>query len=131
MLAENRAQAILTEFDNGRAIAISFRIQTEYGRITFQLPARIDKVAKVLADSRLIPPRLRTPDQAARVAWRILRDWLEAQLAMTQASLVDLTQIMLPFAQDNQGRTVFERFKEQKFHGLLLTDNEPPLKQQG
>jgi hypothetical protein len=68
MLAENRAQAILTEFNIGRPIAISFRIQTKYGLITFQLPAPIDKVAKVLADSRLIPPRLRTPDQATRVA---------------------------------------------------------------
>jgi hypothetical protein len=122
MLVDNRAEAILSEFKNGRAIAISFRIPTEKGLITFALPARIEKVAKTLAQSREIPPRLPSLHQAARVAWRIVRDWLESRLAMTQAGMVALEEVFLPYAQDKEGRTVFERMKEARFPGLLLTD---------
>ncbi|HEY0792245.1 MAG TPA: hypothetical protein VGD78_14365, partial [Chthoniobacterales bacterium] len=100
LLAQAKAQAILTEFDEGMVSALSFRIKTEFGVLTFRLPARVEQVYRVLARNPKIPPRLRTKDQAARVAWRIIKDWLEAQLAMIEAGLVDLEQVFLPYAQN-------------------------------
>ena len=70
MLVENRALAILTEYNADREPkAVSFRIQTEYGLIAFQLPARIDQVAKILSAShrRTKPQTIR--EQACRTAW--------------------------------------------------------------
>ena len=123
MLVENHALAILTEYNTDREPrAISFRIQTEYGLIAFQLPARIEAVAKILAMNHRQTKPQTIREQAMRTAWRIVRDWLEAQLAMVQAGLVSTVEIFLPYAQDAQGRTFYETAKVARFTGLLLED---------
>jgi len=125
MLALQRAQAVLIEYDgNGSPSAIAFRIQTEYGLIPFRLPARVGQVAKVMTSGRRMRNHEAWRDQAARTAWRIIRDWLEAQLAMIQAGLVTLVEVFLPYAQDQQGRTFYELAKETKFQRLLLPSGE-------
>jgi hypothetical protein len=53
MLAAAKASAILSEFSNGICTAISFRINTEFGLLTFRLPANIDAVYVILQRSRL------------------------------------------------------------------------------
>jgi hypothetical protein len=103
----------------GKTSAISFRVQTEFGLLTFRLPARIAEVHQVLR-SKAIPPRLRTREQAERVAWRIVKDWLEAQLALIQAGLATVGQVFLPFCQDPAGVTLYERMRKAKFSGVLL-----------
>jgi hypothetical protein len=124
LLAEAKATAILSEFNDGVIKAISFRIKTEFGVLTFRLPANAEGVLAVLQRSRSIPPRLRSREQAGRVAWRITFNWLEAQLAMIQAGLVRLEEVLLPFAQDLSGQTLYERMREAKFAGLFLEENE-------
>ena len=52
--------------------------------------------------------------QARRTSWRVVRMWLEAQLALIEAGLVDLPQVMLPFMIDDEGRTVYQRFLERE-----------------
>jgi hypothetical protein len=124
LLAEARATAILSEFNDGVIKAISFRIKTEFGVLTFRLPANVDGVFAVLQRSRSIPPRLRSREQAGRVAWRITLNWLEAQLALVQAGLATLDQVFLPYCQDPTGVTLYERMRQAKFSGLLLEDGE-------
>jgi hypothetical protein len=126
MLVENGALAIMTEYNSEREPkAISFRIQTEYGLIAFQLPARVEQVGKILATGRRRAHPQTIRQQACRTAWRIIRDWLEAQLAMTRAGLVSMTEIFLPYAQDSSGRTFYEAAKAARFPGLLLQDKAP------
>jgi hypothetical protein len=100
LLARANAQAILTGLEDGRVSAISFRIAMEFGPLTFRLPAR--------------------------VAWRIVKDWPEAQLAVIRAGLVDLEQVFLPYAQDAHGNTLYERMRSQRFSGLRLEDGPKP-----
>jgi hypothetical protein len=38
LLAEAKASAILTDLNDGEPVAISFRIQTEFGLLSFMLP---------------------------------------------------------------------------------------------
>ena len=54
------------------------------------------------------------------MAWRIVKAWLGAQLALIRAGLASLDQIFLPFAQDVSGATLYERIKEQRFATLTL-----------
>src|SRR4051812_45304670 len=82
LLARARAKAVLTEYEDGVLSAISFRIDTQHGVMSFRLPANIQKIYQVIVRDRRITPKLRTMEQASRVAWRILKDWLEAQLAI-------------------------------------------------
>jgi len=63
---------------------------------------------------------MRRKEQAARVAWRVVKDWLEAQLAMIEAGMVDLEQVFLAYAQNPAGETIYEVMRSQRFSNLLL-----------
>jgi hypothetical protein len=120
-LAKAKAEAILKEYDSdGIVSAISFRIKTEFGVLTFLLPANIQRIYQVVARDTQVPRSLRTREQASRIAWRIVKDWTDAQLAMIEAGLVDLQQVFLPYAQDETGQTFCELMRERKFQPLLL-----------
>lgn len=47
-------------------------------------------------------------DQAERVAWRIVKDWLAAQLAILETEMVDVQQVFLPYFLNRQGQTLYE-----------------------
>ncbi len=110
---------VLTGYQNGVASNISFRVDTKHGTMSFMLPARIEQVESLLKKSR-IPQRLRTREQAARVAWRIIKDWIEAQMALIQAGQVAIEEAFLPFVQDINGETLYSRLSAGGFKGLAL-----------
>lgn len=120
LLAKAKAQAIMTEYDDGVLSAVSFRIMTGHGVMSFRLPANVQKIYQVIVRDRRITPKLRTKEQASRVAWRIMKDWLEAQLAIVSAEMVDMEQVFLPYAQNSEGITVYEALREGHFKGLAL-----------
>lgn len=126
LLASAKAVAILSEYSDGTPAAISFRIATECGILTFRLPAKIEGVHAILVRSPKIPRSLRNLSQARRVAWRIVLHWLEAQLAMIQVGLVKTEEVFLPYAQDNEGHTLFERIQQNSFKDLLLQNKVTP-----
>ena len=57
---------------------------------------------------------------ARRVAWRILKNWTEVQLAMIAIGNVKVEQVFLAFAQRPDGKTVYEALMEERFNGLAL-----------
>lgn len=106
------AQVVLSEYDkDGVLCAMSFRIEG----LHFRLPINIEGVYQSLQKDNRVPKRLKTYEQAARVAWRIIKDWIEAQVAIIQAGQVDLVQVFLPYAQNQDGRTLYETIKEGGF----------------
>lgn len=123
-LARAGARQILHEYDAaGNVSALSFKIHTQFGEVAFQLPANIAAVEAILKQqSRAgrVPKRLADYSQATRVGWRILKDWIEAQVALIQTGMVTMEQVMLPFAQNQTGKTVYEALCEKKFSGLAL-----------
>ena len=54
------------------------------------------------------------------MAWRLVLRWLEAQLAMIRAGLASLDEVFLPYAQDQNGVTLYERPREQS---LMLEED--------
>ena len=52
--------------------------------------------------------------QAERVAWRILRDWVMAQMAILETEMVAMDEIMLPYMLDDQGRTAYELYQSRQ-----------------
>ena len=118
-LANARAQAVLCEYDDGAVMmAMSFRIMTPHGLISFRLPANTDGVYRVLTTDSSVPKRLRTREQAARVAWRILKDWVEAQLAIVDAEMAEMAEVFLPYAQDDTGTTLYKKLEDKGFKML-------------
>lgn len=121
MLAEAGAAAIMIEYDTERILSsVSFRIEYNDALVSFRLPAQLDPVYVILQNDADVPRKLKSREQAARVAWRIIKDWVEAQLAIVEAEQVEMVEVFLPFAQNPKtGETVFKQLASNNF--ALLT----------
>jgi hypothetical protein len=107
-LAKAGASAIMAEYDSsGNIIALSFRLRTPEGDMSFKLPTSWEPVHETLKRQR-VSPKYQTPEQALRVAWRITKDWIEAQLAIIETRMVTTAQVFLPYAVTKDGRSVYE-----------------------
>jgi hypothetical protein len=109
LLVRAGARSVSTAYSgDGNVEGLAFQVETAYGPRWFSLPINVEPVLAVLVRQR-VENRFRTPEQAERVAWRILKDWVEAQLAIIETGMVTLDQVMLPYMHgDESGRTVYE-----------------------
>src|SRR2546430_167585 len=83
ILAAHGVSAILADYDEkGQIIALSFQIQLEDRKMGFKLPSDWRPVLAILEREPKVPRRMRTKEQALRVSWRILKDWVAAQMAI-------------------------------------------------
>ena len=109
-LAAHGATKIQQDYEAGRPISVAFMIDTPAGPRGFRLPSSTDRVASVLSRQKV-----RVDDaQAERVAWRILRDWVMAQMAILETEMVAMDEIMLPYMLDDQGRTAYELYQSRQ-----------------
>ncbi len=53
---------------------------------------------------------------AARVGWRILKDWVRAQMAILETEMVEIEQIFLPYMEAKDGRTLYETMIDKGFY---------------
>ena len=111
ILAKAGATEVAMKYDNGRPAAVIFRAPTPFGPREFTLPIHTDKVLAVLQRQK-VQPKFQTTEQAERVAWRIVKDWVEAQLAIIATEMVTIDQVMLPYMRTDDGTTVFERYAQ-------------------
>lgn len=103
--------------EEGDPAGIAFTMKTEYGLREFELPVRVEGVLAAMRRDGVAKAKL-THEHAAKVAWRIAKDWLEAQAALIDAGLADLDEVMLPYMIANDGRTAFQVMKGQALKEL-------------
>ena len=114
MLARAGAAAILTEFDDaGNIVALSFKMKLGEQEISFRLPTDWRPVLETMKQQKARRVKgyndIRlTEDQARRVAWRITKDWIEAQLAIIETRMVTTAQVFLPYAVTKSGQSLYE-----------------------
>lgn len=107
-LVKHGARKIMQDYDNhGRIAALTFLIDTPAGMRGIRLPANVDKVHTVLQRQKVKCDR----EQAERVAWRIVKDWVEAQMAILESEMVQMDEIFLPYMVNNDGQTFFEAYR--------------------
>ena len=93
ILIKGGAKAIQKEIDNGKVISIKFIVDSPIGTIPIELPVQIAAVAEILRQQKKNNPRIKTSlDQAERTAWRCLKDWVEAQMALIEIGMVSIDQ---------------------------------------
>lgn len=115
MLADHGAKKIMFDYaENGELDAICFSILTPRGEMGIRLPANAQRVREVLHRQKNDPKNRNrsaindSMEQACRVAWRIVKDWTAAQLAILETEMVDVQQVFLPYIVNNKGQTVYE-----------------------
>ena len=96
ILASHGATATLTEFKDGEVVAISFKVKTASGELPFKIPVNADAVLEVLKRGKA-PLRYQNREHAVRVAWRIAKVWLEAQMAIVETGMVKMDEVFMPY----------------------------------
>ncbi len=122
-LVKHGARSVMANYtQHGTIEALSFQIATPEGRImSIRLPCDPEPVYRVLEQQyreRKIPQKYATKEQSLRVAWRIVKNWVKAQMALLETQMVKIEQIFLPYAIVKDGRTLFEAMKNNKFQLL-------------
>lgn len=122
-LAAHQATQILKQFGaDTKVTSISFTMIIGGQTINFRLPARVDECKKRL--SRLVRrpnqgTEKRVADQAERTAWKIVSDWIDAQMAMVELAQVDFVEVFMPYVFDPaRQKTFYEMVKENNFKAL-------------
>ena len=125
-LVAHGATAIMINYGPDREPeSLSFIVPAMGEEITFRLPANVKKVEAIFLDMRHRKPETWHSDytqvmgkiqkQATRVAWRIIKDWVDAQLAIIETEMVTLEQVFLPYMQVNDEQTLYEAMVKSKF----------------
>lgn len=121
-LAKHGATKIMVDYVDGGPTGLTFQITGPHGPRAFSLPVDVAAVQKVLDrqwNERKIRRANATRAQAERTAWRTIHDWLEAQLALVEAHLMTLEQVMLSQVWvDNTGTTLYQRYLEHDLRAL-------------
>lgn len=127
MLGQAGASRIAVDYEAGSPSALSFMLATPHGPRHFTLPVNVDamhrllvaedKAGKIRSGARAARS---SREQAERVAWRILKDWLAAQLALVATEMVGMDQVMLPYLQvESSGLTLYEAYRNRESVAML------------
>jgi hypothetical protein len=124
MLSMAGAKAVLTEYDDKEnyVSALSFKLVVNGQELGIKLPCDWKPILEILENDRKVPRHLITREQAVKVAWRIVKDWIEAQLAIIQTKMVRTEEVFLPYIITKSGQTLFEQISNNKF--LLGPENK-------
>ena len=114
-LVAGGASGIGKFYEDGRIVGLQFTLPIQDKQINFKMPVGWKKVQQVLKNEG--ERRASEDDYAYRVSWAIMKDWVEAQMAIIASENVTMPQLFLPFAVASNGDTLFEAVMDSK---LLL-----------
>jgi hypothetical protein len=116
ILVTHGARSILMNYGKDGSIeSLSFIVETPYGDMPIRLPIDARAVLKVLEEQR-VPPRYANYQQAVRIAWRIVKDWVRAQMAILETEMVKMEQIFLPYMITKNNQTLYEAMIDRGFY---------------
>lgn len=111
ILGAKGACRVSVDYLNGKASAIAFELKIGVSEVGFKLPCHIAGVAQALKKSSPRGNAWKDSAQVERIAWRIVKDWVEAQMALVEANQAEIGEVFLPYAVHNDGQTMFQHFK--------------------
>src|SRR6266852_9023426 len=123
-LSSHGATAVMTEFDGETVTALSFKIKINEQELAFRLPCDWRPVFEILTKGKRKPQSYYSGPrslahwesehrlQAVRTAWRIVKDWVEAQMALVETRMVTTQEVFLPYAVMHDGRTLAQHVEQ-------------------
>lgn len=123
LLAGAGADKVAVSYDAGQPVGVEFTLRTPHGDRVFRLPVEVEQVHGLLlmredeglfASLKKRNGTFTSTEHAARVAWRVAKDWLEAVIALLDARMARVDQVMLPYLVGADDRTLYARYREQE-----------------
>jgi len=135
ILAKAGANKILKDYDGaGNIVAVSFMVLIDNKNIPFKLPIELNAwiaLINLACDERRNGRRILSEsyrddaDQARRVGWRVIKDWIDAQMALVETKTVKFDQVFLPYVYDlKSNQTLYEKFIEHKEKFIALPESQ-------
>lgn len=113
LLANAGAKSVNIEYDDEtNPIAVTFFIMFDMTPVNYRLPAKFEGVLKRIMHNSRVPRVNRNKEQALKISWRIIKDWLEAQLAIIDVDLAMLPEVFLPYTINKKGESVWQKLSE-------------------
>lgn len=96
--------------------------------VGYKLPANVEKVFVVITKGRRIQSKAAYEKQAERIAWRVIKDWVQAQLSLIEIGQAEWEQVLLPYAFNGE-KTLYEIAKEHRSGIAGLLGDSSKIKQ--
>lgn len=118
LLGEFGADAVMKQLlSDGTVHQLSFRMRGK----GYRLPANIEGVKKTIfpRGARIAWHEKSHSEQAYRTAWRIIKDWIHAQLSIIKSGQAEPDEVMLPYLWNGK-ESMYERYKR----GLIQVEDK-------
>lgn len=122
MLGRSGAAAVATTYDeDGTPAGVQFVLRLNGTEYAYVLPVDVAAMHRALLaaekrgdlrGSRKAGGTFSSAAHARRVAWRVVKDWLEAQLALIAAEQARVDQVMLPYLRVTPEQTLYQAWAE-------------------
>lgn len=119
-LVRHGATKIVADYKGQVPVAITFCLSVKNSLIAFSLPANYNGVLNAMRRDHNVPRRLLTEEQALKVSWRIVKNWVEAQMAIVEAELAQIEEVFLPYAITKSGMTLYDELNS---NGMRMLQN--------
>lgn len=126
------AQGIYKEYQGSKIAGLMFFLMKDNQKIPFKIPMSIEKtrtiITRAVQEGKLPRRYLAEPlrsEQGERVAWRIIKDWIDSQLSLLEMQFADAIEILLPYAYNAvENKTMYQKFIEKKEQYLALEQKD-------
>ena len=129
ILRNHDAKSILEDYEGKRLTGLSFRVDTATGVRPFSLPIRVEKTRAVLVrqvESGEINTRRKgkefftSYEHAERVAWRILKDWLDYEMALVETEMVEMDEVFMAWLRLGPELNLYQHMVDSGYAQLAL-----------
>jgi len=124
-LGKAGATAVMMQYDQGVVTGLAFRIVPPHGTLPYMLPVRVEEVEKIFRKQRISTGT--DNGQPRMTAWRILKDWIEAQLALIETGMVATDEVFLPYLQSGEGESFYDRVLKSGYRLALPAPGDEPF----
>lgn len=120
-LSSAGAKEITVQYDDSNLpVALCFSLSSKGQKVFFALPCRWEGVFKCLENDAKVQRSMRTKEQALRTSWRILKAWVDAQMALIEAELATTTEVFFQYALTKEGTTIFQKLTTGNGQSFLM-----------
>ena len=119
LLAKHGASRIMTEYEQGEPRGVTFELPTPHGPKAFTLPIDVEGMSAALEKASrsgglkgISWAKATSMEHAERVAWRVLKDWIDAQLTLVAARMATVDQVFLPYLRVSADHTLYQAYRE-------------------
>ena len=125
LLARYGARRILKDFDKNGISSLSFMVEVDGKFVPIKLPVNADKIVEILnkqVSIGSIPRRYKDDvSQARRIMWRVLLDWIDAQMTLVELGQRQLVEVFMADVLDMKtNETLYQKMLKEGITGYML-----------